>query len=127
MTSEIVLVEDSPTQALQVEILLEDRELSVVTFPSGSQALRYLQTHTPALVISSIVLPDMDGYDLCRRIKTEVGSSAGVILLAGQADSDNEARAKAVFADALLAKSCSTELLYSSIDAVLDSRAKLGL
>ena len=69
-TIEILIVEDSPTQAEQLKHLLEQNGHKVLAAASGKQALALLDNHKPALVISDIVMPEMDGYELCRQIKS---------------------------------------------------------
>jgi len=66
---EILIVEDSLTQVLKLQYILEQHDYSVAVANNGQEALEYLREHTPALVISDIVMPEMDGYEMCRRIK----------------------------------------------------------
>ncbi len=68
---EILVVEDSATQAEQLRLLLESHGYSVVVAGNGRQALAAARTRRPALVISDIVMPEMDGYALCREIKAD--------------------------------------------------------
>ncbi|HEY2342983.1 MAG TPA: hybrid sensor histidine kinase/response regulator [Chthoniobacteraceae bacterium] len=68
---EILVVEDSPTQALQLRRLFETHGYTVRTAANGPEALAALETRLPAMVLSDVVMPDMDGYELCRRIKAD--------------------------------------------------------
>jgi len=67
---EILVAEDSPTQAIQLKHLLEEAGYSVRTTDNGKQALVALRRWKPALVISDIMMPEMDGYTLCKVIKS---------------------------------------------------------
>ena len=60
---EILIVEDSPTQAEQLKYLLEKHKYKVSVANNGSQALSIFGKHKPALVISDIVMPDMTGSE----------------------------------------------------------------
>ena len=67
---EILLVEDSPTQAAQLRHILEQHDYTVSFARNGVEALERLAEHKPTIVISDIVMPEMDGYELSRRIRT---------------------------------------------------------
>ena len=69
--SEILVVEDSLTQALKLQFILEQHDYRVAVANNGREALDYLKEHTPTLVISDIVMPEMNGYEMCRRIKDD--------------------------------------------------------
>ena len=69
--TEVLIVEDSPTQAEQVKHLLEEHGFRVTQASDGEQALAAMRRRKPALVISDIVMPRMDGYALCKAIKSD--------------------------------------------------------
>jgi two-component system, OmpR family, response regulator VanR len=66
---EILVVEDSPTQALYLQNVLEQAGYKVQVASNGESALEFLGTREPTLVVSDIVMPGLDGYELCRKIK----------------------------------------------------------
>ncbi|MFH0825379.1 MAG: response regulator, partial [Pseudomonadota bacterium] len=66
---EILVVEDSPTQALYLQNVLEQAGYKVQVASNGESALEFLGTSEPTLVLSDIVMPGLDGYELCRKIK----------------------------------------------------------
>jgi PAS domain S-box-containing protein len=67
----ILIVEDSPTQAEQLQYLLENAGYRVTVANNGKEALSRLKTEITDLVLSDIVMPEMDGYELCRTIKQD--------------------------------------------------------
>ncbi len=67
---EILVVEDSPTQAQRLEHILQESGYRATLVADGEQALMALRKARPALVISDVVMPKMDGYALCKAIKT---------------------------------------------------------
>lgn len=67
----ILVVEDSPTQALLLEGTLQQAGYGVSVAGNGKQALDHLQNATPTLILSDVVMPEMDGYQLCRRLKDD--------------------------------------------------------
>ncbi|MCB2190505.1 MAG: response regulator [Deltaproteobacteria bacterium] len=65
----ILVAEDSPTQAIKLAILLQEAGYSAHVAKNGREALEYLE-HEPAdLVISDVVMPEINGYQLCAAIK----------------------------------------------------------
>jgi len=78
---EILIVEDSATQAAQLRYILEQQHYAVVAASDARQALTHLQDHRPALVLSDIVMPIMNGYELCRQIKANAGTQDMLVIL----------------------------------------------
>jgi len=68
---EILIVEDSRTQAEQLKYMLEEHDFHVVTARNGREALDALRQRKPTLVITDITMPEIDGYELCRLIRTD--------------------------------------------------------
>src|SRR5437762_2762185 len=85
--AEILIVEDSLTQAMKLQHVLERHDYKVTAARNGKEALAALAERIPTLVISDINMPEMDGYELCKRIKedTRLGELP-VILLTSLAD-----------------------------------------
>jgi PAS domain S-box-containing protein len=66
----LLIIEDSPTQALQLRHLLEKAGFQVASAFNGKEALGLLEGGvSPALVISDILMPEMDGYEFCKRLR----------------------------------------------------------
>ena len=63
----ILIVEDSPTQAKHLELILSEQGYRVATADSGGNALELIATEKPNMVISDILMPEMDGFELCER------------------------------------------------------------
>ncbi|MHB8535597.1 MAG: EAL domain-containing protein [Sulfuricaulis sp.] len=69
--AEVLIAEDSPTQAEQLQHLLEQHDFQVTVAANGQQALAAARRRKPALVISDVVMPRMGGYALCQAIKSD--------------------------------------------------------
>ncbi|HUW36836.1 MAG TPA: EAL domain-containing protein [Rhodocyclaceae bacterium] len=67
----ILIAEDSPTQAAQLAHLLEQHDFMVSVVANGREALAFLESSMPTLVISDILMPELDGYGLCKAIKSD--------------------------------------------------------
>jgi PAS domain S-box-containing protein len=118
--TEIIIVEDSPTQAEQLKYLLEKHNFVVLTADNGEDALTLIRQHKPAVVISDIVMPQMDGYELCRRIKADTKlKNIPVILLTALADPQDVMRSLECGADNFVPKSCDQDYLFKLIYSLL--------
>ena len=69
MSSRILVVDDDVALAEMIGIVLENEGYRVVFCSDGSQALSQFQEHNPDLVLLDVMLPGMDGFDVCRAIR----------------------------------------------------------
>lgn len=82
MTTQILLVEDSQTQAAQIKMVLENTgDIDVQVAYTALEGLRLVREVAPALVILDVVLPDMDGFQVCRRIKRDPETMAIPVVM----------------------------------------------
>ena len=102
---EILIVEPSLTQALKLQHILKRHGYAGVIARNGEEALGALEKRLPALVLSEILLPNMDGYGLCRRIKMAACfRDVPVILLCALSDPAEIIQLLECGADGFLAK-----------------------
>ncbi len=67
----IVIAEDSPTQAEKLKFLLNSFGYEVAYGINGRQAFELAKKYLPIMIITDIIMPEMDGYELCRKIKAD--------------------------------------------------------
>ena len=79
--TEILIAEDSTTQAEMLRFILENQGYSVIPVENGKNALALAKKHRPALIISDVLMPEMDGYELCSAIKKEAKLKGIPVLL----------------------------------------------
>ena len=117
----ILVVEDSPTEARRLEIVLEDQGYQVDHAQDGLDALEILRTGPrPDLVLSDIVMPRLDGYEMCRRMKDHPAWSAiPVILLTSMADARDAIQALEARADRFVSKPCEVHHLLDNVASLL--------
>ena len=65
----VLLIEDSPTQAQYMRLLLEDAGYQVTFAETGQKGIEIAETAQPDVVLLDVVLPDMDGFNVCHRIR----------------------------------------------------------
>jgi two-component system, sensor histidine kinase and response regulator len=80
----ILVVEDSRTQAEYLRHVLENEGHRVTLAGNGHEALEQVAIDRPAIVFTDVVMPEMDGYELCRRIKGDLKTSAIPVILVTQ-------------------------------------------
>ncbi|GLQ50779.1 EAL domain-containing protein [Dyella flava] len=68
---EILIAEDSPTQAERVRYTLEENGFAVTITGNGKQALKAARQRKPALIISDVMMPEMDGFTLCSELRRD--------------------------------------------------------
>jgi diguanylate cyclase (GGDEF)-like protein/PAS domain S-box-containing protein len=116
----ILIAEDSRTQAEQLGFLLEEHGYQVTIAANGKQALLAAQKQKPTLIISDIVMPEMDGYELCKAIKSdEKLKDTPVILVTTLSDSHDVIRGLECGADNFIRKPYEERYLLSRISYLL--------
>jgi PAS domain S-box-containing protein len=119
----ILIVEDSRTQAEVLERLLLDQGYTVAVARNGREGLAKARDLMPDLVVSDIVMPEMTGFELCREIKNDPRlKSIPVILLTSMNDPKDVIRGLESRADNFLTKPYDPEYLLVRIRQMLASR-----
>jgi two-component system cell cycle response regulator len=77
----VLIVEDSPTQAMHVQSLLEREGVTVALAADGPEGLALAQTIHPDLIILDMQLPGMNGLQVCQRLKHMVGTRHIPVIL----------------------------------------------
>ncbi len=118
----ILIVEDSATQAAQLQHLLETRGYEVEVARNGRDALKIARNDKPSLVITDVVMPEMNGYDLCKAIKNDDElRDLPVVLVTALSGPDDIFRGLECGADNFVKKPYEEKYLLSRIDNVLSN------
>ena len=121
---EILIVEDSPTQAERLRRLIQSKGYRVRVAANGRLALDAIRERKPDLVLSDIIMPEMNGYDLCRAIKTERAlEDIPVILVTALNDAKDIIRGIECGADNFVRKPYAEDYLLSRISQMLANQA----
>lgn len=128
MSKRILLVEDSPTQAQRAQLILQREGYEVTLAPDGSEGLELALSDQPDLVVTDIVMPNMDGYQMCQEIKTRNETKdIPVVMLTTKGDIMDIIKGLGVGADNFITKPYESTLLVSRIEKIfenLDLKAK---
>jgi len=121
MNSLILLADDSPHAQRMGERILREEGFDVVAATAGHDALACIDQQDPDVILADVFLPDVSGYELCRRIKTsDRHKHAGVILIAGLLEPVDEEEARRAGCDAVLKKPFEASAMLEVIRPLVD-------
>jgi DNA-binding response OmpR family regulator len=119
----ILLVDDDPTLLSVVSRRLSREGMEVRTAPSGEAALKALESAWPALLVVDMMMPGMDGFELCRRVKRI--ADLPIIVLSAVDASESKVRALEEYAEDYVTKPFDPDELVARVHRVL-RRATAG-
>jgi CheY-like chemotaxis protein len=122
----VLLVDDSTEQRDLYQLML-GQNFETLSASSGRQALMIAEDYQPSVVVLDICMPEMDGFEVCRRLKSDpLTEGIPVIILTGIED---HVRPKAFLAGAfaVLTKPCSQEKLTETISAAIGRSARQAI
>ena len=126
MSSRILVVDDDVALAEMIGIVLQNEGYDVVFCADGSAALAQFQEHNPDLVLLDVMLPGMDGFDVCRAIRRV--SDAPIVMLTARSDTSDVVTGLEAGADDYVPKPFKPKELVARVRARLrDSQADEGL
>ena len=116
----ILVVEDEESLLKLESILLSSKGYNVTGVMDGKSALEEVMAHRPDLVILDIMLPEIDGFEVCRRIKENPATSTiPVVMLTAKKNSQDVARGAEVGANAYLTKPFKSAKVIEVIEELL--------
>lgn len=119
-TEKILIAEDSPTQAQQMQYMLEQHGYDVSVAANGRIALEMMPKFKPALVISDVNMPEMGGYELARHIKADDNlRHVPVILVTTMSDPQDVIQGLECGADNFVLKPYDQDYLISRVSYAL--------
>ncbi len=119
----VLIVEDSPTQRAILLQLLESHGYHVAEASHGREALKRIEISPPDLIISDIIMPTMDGYELCNIVKSHPEHQhIPVVLLTALTDRADIVKGLASSADGFITKPYSEKYLIEHIETILENK-----
>ena len=116
-TTRVLLIEDDPNIVDLIRANLAVRGFDTVVSTDGSRALQLLETEEPDIVLLDLMLPEADGFELCRHIRAR--STVGVIVVSARGGERDKVSALNAGADDYMTKPFSIEELLARISATL--------
>jgi two-component system OmpR family response regulator len=119
----VLVVDDEPNIRELVEVALKFHGCAVSVSASGKDALHQAEAYEPDLMILDVMLPDMDGFEVCRTLRSE-GNDVPVIFLTARDTTSDTIRGLTLGGDDYVTKPFSVEALVARIRAVLRRAAR---
>ena len=115
-----LIVEDDPEARKVLSLILKLDGYEISTASGGAEAVQAMMKMTPDLVLLDVMMPDMDGYQVCGWVRSNPATAAvPVVMLSGKADPESVARGLEVGADEYLSKPISPSKLTAQLRGVL--------
>ena len=112
----VLVVDDEPSILMPLEFLMRKNGYEVFIARNGTEAIESVNKELPQVVVLDIMMPDVDGYEVCRHIrKKEEMSGAKVIFLSAKTKEADVKKGYAVGANLYIPKPFSTRFLMEKI------------
>lgn len=120
----VLIIEDDPNTAALVALYLEREGFRAVTAENGETGLALAQRHHPVLVVLDLMLPKMDGWEVCRQLRKK--SEVPVIMLTARDEEIDRVAGLTLGADDYVVKPFSPRELVARVKAVLRRTSRNG-
>lgn len=123
MEQKILIVDDEPHIRMLIEQTLEDLEddgVEFLTAENGEIALETIQSEKPQLVFLDVMMPKMNGMEVCRKVKKEIGlEEVYIVLLTAKGQEVDRQKGQEVGADVYMTKPFDPEAILAKAREVL--------
>jgi len=121
----VLVVDDDPTMIELVKDFLEEHDYHVIPATSGKEALAKAGISKPDVIVLDVMMPGMDGYETCERVKQDVRlSGVPVIMFTASTDPKFQQRAFAAGADFCFSKPFELERLLNVVNMAAAKKVK---
>jgi two-component system KDP operon response regulator KdpE len=120
MAVEVLLIDDDPDLSIMLRTLLRGQDFQIQAIFSGGEGVRTCEENPPDVVILDILMPEMDGWEVCERIREF--SDVPILILSALGSPGSVARALDAGADDYLIKPIHASLLASRLRTLVRRR-----
>jgi DNA-binding response OmpR family regulator len=122
MKKKILIVDDEPNIVVPLEFLMEQNNYDVQTAKTGEQALDLIVNWKPDLILLDIMLPGMDGYEVCRKIRQQKEfNTIRIVFLSAMARSIDIAKGMGLAADDYITKPFANDCVVDKVNRLLST------
>ncbi|CAB1067491.1 hypothetical protein JY97_06125 [Alkalispirochaeta odontotermitis] len=122
MPKEILIVDDEPSIVVPIQFLMEQQGYSVLIAENGHDALDMIYQYHPDLILLDIMLPGIDGYEVCEIVRLNPKlRGIKIIFLTAKGREVEIAKGLALGADAYITKPFSNADLVAKVKMILDN------
>lgn len=120
MKKKVLIVDDEPNIVMSLEYLMRKNEFEVFIARNGAEALELLSGKVPDLILLDIMMPDVDGYEICMIVKQNPRLvDTKVIFLSAKSKITDIEKGLDLGADLYITKPFSTRALIKSVNELL--------
>lgn len=117
----ILIVDDEPNIVLSLDYLVRKKGYTPFIARNGSEALAIAEKEKPNLVVLDIMMPDIDGYEVCKQIKANASlEHTKIIFLSAKSRQEDIDKGLAMGADQYVTKPFSTKQIMQEIINLLN-------
>ena len=121
MSAKLLIVDDEPATVQMIETFIQINGYSSATAYSGTDGLTMLELEKPDLVILDLMMPDMEGFEVCQRMRaSDAFKSTPILIISARTDQDAIDRAYASGANGYLTKPFQLPELLSEIERLVN-------
>jgi DNA-binding response OmpR family regulator len=122
MAKRVLVVDDEPNIVMSLRFLMEREGFLVEVAPTGEAALEALDRAPADLVLLDVMMPKLDGFEVCQRIRTNPAwAETKIVMLTARGREIERDKGLALGADAYVTKPFSTRELVARVKQMLDS------
>ena len=119
----ILIADDEAFMRLLIKQALEDlknQNVEILTAVNGEEALEIIRTERPALVFLDVMMPKVDGYEVCREVKRVLGmEDVFIVLLTARGQKDDRENGGRMGADIFMTKPFDPDEIISVVEKIL--------
>jgi DNA-binding response OmpR family regulator len=123
MAERILIIEDDPIALELIEYTLQQEGYETLTAPNGVEGLVKAREEKPDLIVLDVMLPGLDGFEVCHRLRAEPESAAlPILMLSAKAREVDIDTGRRMGADIYLTKPLDLSALVVQVDTLLNER-----
>ncbi len=120
MTGRVLIVDDTPQNVKLLEVRLSREYYDVVTAASGAEALALIESSQPDIILLDVMMPEMDGFEVCRRVKQNSATAhIPIVMVTSLTDRADRVRGLESGADDFLSKPARDTILFARIRSLV--------
>jgi len=124
MSKKLLIADDNPHNLELLKDVLERFRatgLEILTATEGDETLEAIQKEKPDLVLLDVMMPGMDGYEICQKVKADpVVKDTYIIMITAQAETEARRRAATVGVDEYITKPFDIRVVRSRVQTILN-------
>ena len=127
MAKRILVIEDYLSTARFLTYTLEQEGFQTSVARNGIEGLRKAQEEKPDLIILDVMLPGLDGFELCRRLRADAETAKlPVLMLSAKAQETDKATGLKMGADMYISKPAAPEKIVAAVKSTLNKTTRAG-